>query len=113
MKIASIVTSAALALAAGAAHADIVARWNFNGPSATTVPGGANAPAVASGAGTASLIGGVTGEATFASGTVNGGSTDPVTTTPSNYGWQTTSYPAVSAGNETAGIQFLVSTLGY
>lgn len=103
--------AAAMALVAGTASADIVTQWNFNGTSATTVAGGNSAPTPALGSGTASLIGGTTGS--FSSGVANGGSTDPVTTSPANFGWQTTGYPAASAANESAGIQFLVSTVGF
>jgi hypothetical protein len=41
-----------------------IAQWNFNGPSATDVPGGATSPQVSVGAGTAQLVGAAT--ATFA-----------------------------------------------
>lgn len=91
--------------------ADIVTQWNFNGASATTVPGGALAPTASLGAGTASLIGGTT--ASFASGIANGGSSDPVTTSPNNFGWNTTTYPGLGGANKTAGAQFLVSTVGF
>jgi len=36
-------------------------QWNFNGSSGTTVPGGTESPTPSVGAGTAALIGGVTG----------------------------------------------------
>jgi len=42
-----------------------------------------------------------------------GGSSDPVTTSPPNYGWNTTNYPSQGANPKTAGAQFRVSTLGY
>lgn len=102
----------ATAIATGAQGA-VITQWNFNGASATTVPGGENSPTPSTGTGTASLVGGVTAAASFGSGTANGGSSDPVTTTPANYGWQTTNYPAASVGDKTAGTQFLVSTAGY
>ena len=112
MKLVSTLTAAAaLALVAGAANADIVAQWNFNGDSSATVPGGGSTPSTAVGTGSASLVGGPVGS--FASGISNGGSTDPVTTSPANFGWGTTTYPAASANNETAGAQFLVSTVGF
>jgi hypothetical protein len=56
------------------------------------------------GAGTATLIGGVT------SGYVAGVSADHGGT---NKAWNTKSYPGMLAGNKTAGVQFNVSTLGY
>ncbi|MBX3354631.1 MAG: hypothetical protein KF724_02910 [Phycisphaeraceae bacterium] len=86
-------------------------QWDFNGPSATTVPGGALSPSTSLGFGTASLIGGTT--ATFASGTANGGSTDPVTTTPPNYGWNVTTFAAQGQENNQRGVQFDVSTVGW
>jgi hypothetical protein len=95
----------------GAAQSQIITLWNFNGESATTVPGGTESPTPSLGTGTASLLGGVS--ATFASGAANGGSTDPVTTSPPNYGWQTTTYAAQSAESGLRGVRFDVSTVGY
>ncbi len=106
--LAAIVSAAALA---GVASADVVTQWNFNGSSATTVPGGASSPTTSVGSGTASLLGGVT--ASFASGTSNGGSSDPVTTTPSNYGWNVTGFAAQGAEDQQRGVSFAVSTVGY
>lgn len=87
-----------------------IAKWNFNGASADAIPGGANSPTVSEGAGTASLIGGTT--ATFASGNTTVGTTETETTSPPNFGWNTTTYPAPGTGNKTAGVQFNVSTAG-
>lgn len=87
-----------------------IAKWNFNGTSDTTVPGGATAPTVSEGAGTASLVGGAT--ATFATGNSSTGTTETETTAPPNYGWNTTGYPAPGVGSKTAGVQFNVSTVG-
>lgn len=87
-----------------------IALWNFNGSSTTTIPGGTTSPTAAQGSGTLSLIGGTT--ATFASGIVGGGSSDPVTTVPPNYGWNISNFPAQGTGNKTAGIQINVSTVG-
>jgi hypothetical protein len=111
-----ILTSLATLLAAGVISAQgqtTISLWDFNGASATTVPGGENSPTPSIGTGTASLIGGVTAAASFGSGVANGGSTDPVPTAPANYAWQTTTYPAATANNLSAGVQFLVSTVGY
>lgn len=108
----SVAMISALALSA-AASAAVVTEWDFNGGSATTVPGGSLSPTPSMGAGVASLIGGVTAAASFGSGTVNGGSSDPVITTPSNYGWQTTTYAAQGAENNLRGTQYMVSTLGW
>lgn len=88
-----------------------LAQWNFNGGSATTVPGGATSPTAIIGSGSAELVGGVT--ATFASGISSGGSSDPVITAPDNYGWNTTAYAALGAENKQRGVQFNVSTVGY
>jgi hypothetical protein len=100
--------AAAAALLPLAAQAQIVAQWNFN----STVPDnntgtGVTTPSVGSGA--ASLIGGVTGS--FASGSANGGSTDPAGTVD-NSGWGTTTFPAAASASGTAGVQFAVSTVG-
>ncbi len=96
---------------AGAANAAVITQWNFNGPSSTSVPGGALSPTASVGAGTASLLASVTGS--FSSGVANGGSSDPELTSPPNFGWQTTGYAAPGTGDKTAGVQFLVSTVGY
>ena len=88
-----------------------IALWDFNGASATTVLGGELTPSVAQGAGAASLVGGVT--ATFASGTASGGSSDPVTTTPNNYGWNGTTWAAAGTENKQRGYQFQISTTDY
>lgn len=95
-------------LAAPAQAQVVVTQWNFN----SVVPDnnlatGSTLPSV--GSGTAALIGGTT--ATFASGVANGGSSDPAAT--DNSGWNLTSFPAQGAGNNTAGAQFAVSTLGF
>jgi hypothetical protein len=87
-----------------------IAQWNFNGPSATEVSGGGSSPLVSVGVGTAELIGGTT--ATFASGNTTSGTLETETTSPPNYGWNTTGYPAAGIGSKTAGVQFNVSTLG-
>jgi len=89
----------------------VITQWDFNGASATTVPGGATSPTPAIGGGTASLIGGTT--ANFASGISGTGSSDPVTTSPNNYGWNTTNYAALGTEDKQRGVQFNVSTVGY
>jgi len=91
-------------------RAMVLTQWDFNGQSSTTVPGGSSSPTPSVGLGTASLVGGVT--ASFASGIVNGGSSDPVLTSPPNFGWQTTTYAAQGAENGGRGVQFAVSTAG-
>jgi hypothetical protein len=111
MKKLTLTVLAALAMMTVQASADVITQWNFNGDSATTVPGGATSPTPAIGTGIASLVGGTT--ATFASGIANGGSTDPITTVPPNYGWNTTNYAAQGQENNERGVQFLVSTVGF
>jgi hypothetical protein len=88
-----------------------VTRWNFNGTAADAVAGGAASPTPFEGNGTASLLNGVT--ATFASGTASGGSSDPVTTTPDNFGWNTSTYAPLGTENKLRGIQFNVSTVNF
>jgi hypothetical protein len=83
----------------------IVAQWNFNSVSADANVGtGSTSPSI--GSGTAALIGGTT--ATFATGS----SGDPASAGSDNSGWNTTSYPAGTANNKTAGLQFNLSTVG-
>lgn len=87
-----------------------IAQWNFNGPSATDVPGGASAPLVSVGAGTAELIGGTTGA--FSAGNTTAGTLETETTSPPNYGWQTSGYAPAGTDNKVRGVQFNVSTVG-
>lgn len=96
-------------VAAIPASAQVVVQWNFNGTSVAEIPGGSASPAPSFRSAevptaTASLIGGTT--ATFASGIAGGGSSDPVTTTPPNYGWNTTTYAPQGTENRQRGIQF-------
>lgn len=105
----SILTLGAV-LVAGASQAAIITQWDFNGTSSSTVQGGVSSPTASIGLGTASLLG-VTGS--FSSGVANGGSSDPVTTSPPNFGWQTTGYAAQGTENGQRGVQFAVSTVGY
>lgn len=101
------VATAAL-LIAGGTHAATLTQWNFNSVPADTAT--VTGSTVAStGAGTASLVGGAT--ATFASGSTNGGSSDPVTI--DDTGWNLSTFAAQGAGNKTRGAQFLVSTAGW
>ena len=93
------------------ASAQTISLWNFNSnPADGSTATGTTTPAL--GLGTASLIGGVTG--TFGSGDANGGSTDPLTGSPTDdSGWQTTGYAAATGANKSTGVQFNVSTLGF
>jgi hypothetical protein len=97
----------AIALVPGSAQ--VVVQWNFNGNAATTVPGGTASPMPSFKSpqvptAVASLIGGTT--ATFASGVAGVGSSDPVKTSPPNFGWNTTTYAAQGTGNLERGVQF-------
>jgi hypothetical protein len=95
----------AIAAFSSTAQAATLTQWNFNSLIPDNNTGtGTTSPAI--GSGTASVIGGVTSPG-FNSGV---GSSDPALS--DNSGWQTTSYPAVGAGNKTAGVQFNVSTVG-
>ncbi|MFT3794778.1 T9SS type A sorting domain-containing protein [Flavobacterium sp.] len=87
-----------------------IAQWNFNGPSATEVPGGNDSPTPVVGAGTVALIGGTT--ATYSSGNTTAGTLETETTSPPNYGWQTTNYAPLGTDNKLRGIQVNVSTVG-
>jgi hypothetical protein len=103
-----LVFTLALASLATASHAADIVRFNFNSsPADTSGTTGTLAPAF--GSGTASLVGGATGS--FASGTANGGSSDPALI--DNTGWQTTAYAAQGGGDKTRGVQFAVNTTGY
>lgn len=82
--------------------AQTIAFWDFNSATNDATPAtGTTNPAT--GAGTLTLIGGVT------SPSFNGGEpSDPNTT--DNSAWQTTTYPALSTANKTAGLQIDAST---
>jgi len=100
----SIVSSNAM-LSVNSGTPTIIAQWNFNSVSAdTNVATGITTPSI--GSGTAALIGGAT--ATFATGSTG----DPASSGSDNSAWNTTSYPAATAKNKTAGVQFNVSTAG-
>ncbi|MGL4423919.1 MAG: PEP-CTERM sorting domain-containing protein [Gemmataceae bacterium] len=99
-----------LAVSGHAFAQGVLTQWNFNGPNATSVPGGTGSPTPVVGVGTAALVGGTT--ATFASGNASGGSTDPVTDA-TDFGWNTTNYAAASAENKQRGAQFNVNTAGF
>lgn len=104
-----LLTAALLAVSVSAtAQANVLTQWNFNSSTPDNNTGtGTTHPSV--GTGVASLLNGVTGS--FASGTVNLGSSDPAGS--DNSGWQTTGYAAQGQGNKLSGVQFAVSTLGF
>lgn len=87
----------------------VLAQWNFNGSSDTTIPGGTSSPSPSINLTNNSLqlIGGIS--ASFA---VGEGSSDTVTKAPPNYAINTTSY-AASGEDKLRGIQFNISTVGY
>lgn len=111
MKFSSSLSALLLASMALTASADDLTRWDFNGPTATTVPGGTSSPTPSVGSGSARVVGGVTAPS-FNSASADGGSSDPATA-PNDFGWQTSSYPAASAADESAGVEFSVSTVGW
>jgi endonuclease/exonuclease/phosphatase family metal-dependent hydrolase len=83
----------------------VIAQWNFNSatPDANTASG-STAPAV--GSGTAATVGGIS--ASFVGGDAV---LDPAPVAD-NSAWTTTTYPAATANNKSAGVQFSVSTVG-
>jgi hypothetical protein len=91
-----------------AAQAAVVTQWNFNSnPADANVATGSLTPNI--GSGTALLLNGVAGS--FASGTSNGGSSDPAAA--DNTGWGTTTYAAQGTASGQSGVQFNVSTVGF
>jgi hypothetical protein len=93
-----------------------LAKWNFNGADATSVPGGGSNPLPSEGSGTIGLIGTVaTSAIPFAAGVNSAGvgSSDPVTTNPPNLAWAITSFPAPGTGDKTSGIQINFASANY
>ncbi|RYD98280.1 MAG: T9SS type A sorting domain-containing protein [Sphingobacteriales bacterium] len=92
----------------GAQAQTTITQWNFNSlpPDAATSTG---SMLPATGTGTVAAVGGTA--TSFASGTSNGGSSDPATT--DNTGLGVTTFPAQGTANKTAGIAFLTATTGY
>jgi hypothetical protein len=90
------------------AHANTITQWNFNSVAAdASTATGSNA--ASTGTGSATVIGGVS--SAFGSGSANGGSSDPVAV--DDTGWQTTGYATQGTGNNSHGVQFNVSTVGF
>lgn len=81
----------------------IITQWDFN----NITPGDILTASPSTGTGTLALTGGATTPTTGSSGT---GSSDVSTT---NVAFQTTTYPAQSTANQSAGIAFNTSTVGY
>jgi endonuclease/exonuclease/phosphatase family metal-dependent hydrolase len=97
------ITSTDAVLTVATTPSVVIAQWDFNSPTpdANTATG---TLVPSTGSGTASLVGGTS--QTFA----GGGPTDP--NTNDNSGWNSATYPALTAGNKTAGVKFAVSTAG-
>ncbi len=92
----------------GAQAQTTITQWNFNSvPPDAASSTGSMLPSV--GTGTVAAVGGTT--TSFASGTSNGGSTDPATS--DNTGLGVTSFPAQGTANKTAGIVCFTATTGY
>lgn len=102
----SALSTLATVLALGNAHADVITQWSFNSitPDGATGTGSA-LPSI--GAGSLSLIGGVTSPS-FNSGV---GSSDPAAS--DNSGLQTTTYGTQGAGNNSRGIEVKASSVGF
>lgn len=103
---------------AASSQAALVVQWNFNRDADGILPASATSPAPSFGSGTASLFGGVNATGTgFASGTVNGGSSEGTTPTAGgplgNNGWQINDAWNPSGANLSQGVQFVASTAGY
>ena len=110
-KAAMIAAGAVLGIAVlqGSAQAATLTQWNFN-----TVPADAN-PATGIvtpniGTGTVSLVGGTTLTPPFATAEDGGKSSDPLVGDDSAL--NTTTYPAATALDKSAGVEFRVSTVG-
>ena len=90
---------------------DTLARWNFNGTSAATIPGGITAPTPHRGTGSAALVNSPTGSFVLGSAatTINNSSDSAAGAT--NFTWSTNNYPAIN-NNTLRGYQFSVSTTG-
>ncbi|MBL8892262.1 MAG: PEP-CTERM sorting domain-containing protein [Planctomycetaceae bacterium] len=106
------------AISMSAATADVITRWNFNRDAGGALPASPTSPAASTGTGTASLFGGVNATGTgFASGTVNGGSSEG-TTPPSadplgNNAWQINASWDPNGASLSQGAQFAASTAGF
>lgn len=95
-------------LATGNAYAEDITQWNFNSvPADASTTTGSLIPNA--GLGTLTTLGGLT--QTFASGSSNGGSSDPVTI--DDTGLSTLTYATQGTNNKMSGVQFNVSTLGF
>ncbi|MEI9864670.1 MAG: immunoglobulin domain-containing protein [Limisphaerales bacterium] len=103
--IAGSVTSSVATLTILVTNPVVFAQWNFNSsPADANTATGLTSPSI--GSGIASLAGGIAGS--FVGGDA---ALDPAPTAD-NTAWTTTTYPASTANNKTAGVQFKTSTVG-
>ena len=110
-KVAIIAAGAVLGIAVlqGSAQAATLTQFNFNSvPHDDNPATGILTPNI--GTGTVSLVGGTTGTPPFATAEDGGGSSDPLVGDDSAL--NTTTYPAATASNKSAGVEFRVSTVG-
>ena len=89
---------------------DTLARWNFNGSSWATVPGGILAPTPHRGIGTAALVNGPTVSFVLGNASTSVNNSSDSSAGSANFSWSTTNYPIIS-DNTLRGYQFNVSTL--
>ena len=95
----------------GAAVRDTLARWNFNGASAATIPGGVNTPTPHRGTGTAALVNAPTGSFVLGNAATSSNNSSDSAAGATNFCWNTNQYPAVNS-NTVRGVQFNVATTG-
>jgi hypothetical protein len=93
----------------GAAVRDTLARWNFNGTSSSSIPGGVNAPTPHRGSGTAALVNAPTGTFVLGNAATSTNNSSDSSAGATNFCWNTTQYPAVNS-NTVRGVQFNVPT---
>ena len=88
---------------------DTLARWNFNGASATTVPGGTLTPTPHRGTGNSTLVNGPTGSFVLGNASTSANNSSDSSAGATNFTWSTTNYP-FNSNNTLRGYQFNVST---
>jgi len=90
---------------------DTVARWNFNGASSATIPGGLNAPTPHRGTGTAALVAGPTPSFVLGNAATSSNNSSDSAAGNSNFCWTSSGYPNATV-NTARGVQFNVPTTG-
>jgi endonuclease/exonuclease/phosphatase family metal-dependent hydrolase len=99
------VTSSVATLTVLITNPVVIAQWNFNSvPADTNTATGSTSPSI--GSGTALAIGGI------AASFVGGDTTLDPAPAADNSAWTTTTYPASTVNNKSAGVQFAVGTAG-